>query len=222
MAVNSNPSAQDTEIKKYVTLEREASAEFIEKKSVFIGHAKPVKTDEEALEFVKKIKEKYADATHNVYAYYLRGGAMARYSDDNEPQGTAGPPVLEVIKKSGCDDCAVVVTRYFGGILLGAGGLVRAYANAASLALEAAHIVTYEEYSVYTLSCDYGEYNKINFELEGARAIIDNLDFADKVNMRFAVRKPAADALIRKIAELSGGRLTPNFTENRFDADKKG
>ena len=152
MAVNEKPA--DPGVKKYTTLEREASAELIERKSVFIGHAKPVKTDEEALEFIKKIKEKHADATHNVYAYYLRSGAMARYSDDNEPQGTAGPPVLEVIKKSGCDDCAVVVTRYFGGILLGAGGLVRAYAAAAGIALEAAHIVTYEEYSVFTLSCD--------------------------------------------------------------------
>lgn len=215
MAVIDSP---DT--KKYVTLEREASAEFVEKKSVFIGHAKPVKTDEEALLFVNKIKEKYKDATHNVYAYYLRGGAMARYSDDNEPQGTAGPPVLEVIKKSGCDDCVVVVTRYFGGILLGAGGLVRAYANAAALALDAAHIVTYEEYCVYSLSCDYGEYNKINFELEGANAIIDKCDFSDKVNMEFAVKATLSDRICKKIAELSGGKLVPLITGTRFDARK--
>ena len=206
--------------KKYVTLEREASAEFVEKKSVFIGHAKPVKTDEEALLFVNKIKEQYKDATHNVYAYYLRGGAMARYSDDNEPQGTAGPPVLEVIKKSGCDDCVVVVTRYFGGILLGAGGLVRAYANAAALALDAAHIVTYEEYNVYSLSCDYGEYNKINFELEGADAIIDKCDFSDKVYMEFAVKATVSEKVCKKIAELSGGKLIPMATGTRFDAKK--
>ncbi len=210
----------NTETKKYITLEKEASAEFVEKKSVFIGHAKPVKTDEEAFEFVNKIKEKYKDATHNVYAYYLRGGAMARYSDDNEPQGTAGPPVLEVIRKSGCDDCVVVVTRYFGGILLGAGGLVRAYANAAALALDAAHIVTYEEYSVFSLSCDYGEYNKINFELELANAIIDKCDFSDKVNMVFAVKSTESDKVCKKIAELSGGKLVPEALGQRFDAKK--
>ncbi len=218
MAVN---KAEETSVKKYVTLEKEASAEFVEKKSVFIGHAKPVKTDEEALEFVKKIKEKHSDATHNVYAYYLRGGAMARYSDDNEPQGTAGMPVLEVIKKSGCDDCVVVVTRYFGGILLGAGGLVRAYANAASLALDAAHIVTFEEYTVFSLSCDYGEYNKINFELEGVCAIVDKCDFADKVNLQFAVKDTLAESILKKISELSGGKLLPVIIGKRFDADKK-
>ena len=135
----------------YTTVRQEASAEFTEKKSVFIGHAKPVKSDAEAMEFVAKIKEKYKDARHNCYAYYLNSGVLARYSDDNEPQGTAGMPILEVIKKSGVNDCVVAVTRYFGGILLGAGGLVRAYSTAAGLAIEAAGVVTYEEYEVYSL-----------------------------------------------------------------------
>ena len=200
----------DTEVKKYTTLEREASAELIEKKSLFIGYASPAKSDEEALAFIKKIKEKHSDATHNVYAYYLRSGAMARYSDDNEPQGTAGPPVLEVIKKSGCDDCVVVVTRYFGGVLLGAG-----------LALEAAHIVTYEEFSVYTLECDYGEYNKISFELENVGAIVDKCDFTDKVRLQFAVKKDKSELIVKRIMELSGGKLAPEFTGERFDKDKK-
>lgn len=211
---------EEKTVKTYTTLEKEASAEFTEKKSLFIGHAKPVKSDEEALEFVKKIKEKYADATHNVYAYYLRSGAMARYSDDNEPQGTAGPPVLEVIKKSGCDDCVVVVTRYFGGILLGAGGLVRAYANAASLALEAAHIVTYEEYSVFSLTCDYGDYNKLNFELESLEAIVDKCDFTDKVYIEFAVKSTVKDRICKKISELSAGKLEVTLISTRFDFKK--
>lgn len=219
MAVNDKLDGADT--KKYTTLEKEASAEFVEKKSVFIGHAKPVRTDEEALEFIKRIKEKYADATHNVYAYYLRGGAMARYSDDNEPQGTAGVPILEVIKKSGCDDCVVVVTRYFGGILLGAGGLVRAYANAASLALNAANIVTFEQYTVFSLSCDYSEYNRLNFELESFDAIIDKCDFADKVSLQFAVKDVLADNVSKKIAEISGGKIICTTIFHRFDAKKK-
>ncbi len=207
--------------KKYTTLEREASAELIEKKSVFIGYARPTKSDTEALDFIKRIKEKHADATHNVYAYYLRSGAMARYSDDGEPQGTAGMPVLEVIKKSGCDDCTVVVTRYFGGTLLGAGGLVRAYAAAAHLALEEAHIVTYEQYLVYLLECDYGEYNKIAFELEGVCAIIDSCDFADRVRLKYAVKKELGERVCHRIAELSGGRLMPLLAGERFDAEKK-
>ncbi|MBQ4136512.1 MAG: YigZ family protein [Clostridia bacterium] len=211
----------DTQVKKYTTLEREASAELIEKKSLFIGYASPVKSDEEALAFIKRIKEKHSDATHNVYAYYLRSGAMARYSDDNEPQGTAGPPVLEVIKKSGCDDCVVVVTRYFGGVLLGAGGLVRAYGAAAGLALEAAHIVTYEEFSVYTLECDYGEYNKLAFELESVGAIVDSCDFTDKVKLQFAVKKDKSGLIVKRIMELSGGRLAPEYKGDRFDKDKK-
>lgn len=211
---------EEETVKTYTTLEKEASAELIEKKSLFIGYAKPVKSDEEALEFVKKIKEKHSDATHNVYAYFLRGGAMARYSDDGEPQGTAGPPVLEVIKKSGCDDCVVVVTRYFGGILLGAGGLVRAYAAAAALALEAAHIVTYEEYSVFSISLDYGDYNKLNFELESLDAIIDKCDFADKVNLEFAVRSTVKDRILKKISEFSAGRLEALALGTRFDFKK--
>ncbi len=206
--------------KTYTTLEREASAQFTEKKSLFIGHAKPVKNDDEALAFVRKIKEEYADATHNVYAYYLRSGALARYSDDNEPQGTAGMPVLEVIKKSGCDDCVVVVTRYFGGILLGAGGLVRAYANAASLALEAAHIVTFEEYSVFKIDCDYGEYNKLSFELENISAITDKCDFLDKVYLEFAVKSTLKDRICKKISEFSAGKLEAVPLGVRFDFKK--
>ena len=201
----------------YTTVRQEASAEFTEKKSVFIGHAKPVKSDAEAMEFVAKIKEKYKDARHNCYAYYLNSGVLARYSDDNEPQGTAGIPILEVIKKSGVNDCVVVVTRYFGGILLGAGGLVRAYSTAAGLALEAAGIVTYEEYESFSLSCDYGEYNKINFELECVNAIIDKCDFLENVKLEFAVKSEISDIICKKISELSGGKLAPVSTGKRFD-----
>ena len=113
----------------YTTLEQEGEAEFVEKKSVFIGHAAPVKSEEEAQAFVKRYKNTYMDARHNVWAYLMKGEIVARYSDDGEPQGTAGVPVLDTIRKSGVTDAVVVVTRYFGGILLGAGGLVRAYSH---------------------------------------------------------------------------------------------
>ena len=136
------------------TLGCEASAEFEEKKSVFIGHAKPIKTEEEALAFIKSKKAEYSDARHNVWAYRLRGDVVMRCSDDGEPQGSAGVPVLDTLKKSGVSDAVIVVTRYFGGILLGAVGLVRAYSHTASLALEAAGIVTYEPYTEYELECN--------------------------------------------------------------------
>ena len=105
----------------YTTLEHEGEAEFTEKKSVFIAHAKPIASEEDALAYIKKIKSEYADARHNVWAYMMKGEIVARYSDDGEPQGTAGVPVLDTIRKSGVTDAVVVVTRYFGGILLGAG-----------------------------------------------------------------------------------------------------
>lgn len=203
--------------KLYTTLEREASAEFTEKKSVFIGYACPVKTEEEALAFIAKIRHKHADAKHNCFAYQLRGGGIARYSDDSEPQGTAGVPILDVIKKSGVDDCCVVVTRYFGGILLGAGGLVRAYANGAKIALEAAHIVTYEEYREFTLTCDYAAYQKIEYELPRYGILTDSSDFGGNVTLALAIKATRFDEFDARIAELFGGRICLNVTGERFD-----
>ena len=201
----------------YVTLAREASAEFEEKRSLFIGYAKPTKTEEEALEFVAKIKQKHKDATHNVFGYHMKHGILARYSDDGEPQGTAGPPVLDVIRKSGVDDATVVVTRYFGGILLGAGGLVRAYAAAAKLALDAAEIVTYESYTEISLTCSYADHQKLSAELPRFGAILDDTVYADNVTLKFAVKDAIAPSILGRIREMSGGKLTPIVLGNRFD-----
>ena len=165
----------------YTTLEREGVAEFTEKKSVFIGHAIPVKSEEEAQAYVKKQKSAYMDARHNVWAYLMKGEIVARYSDDGEPQGTAGVPVLDTIRKSGVTDAVVVVTRYFGGILLGAGGLVRAYSHTAKLALEAAHIITYEQYTELELDCSYSDYQRYLAELPRFGAITDDTQFTDRV-----------------------------------------
>jgi uncharacterized YigZ family protein len=129
----------------YTTLAKDGTATLVEKRSEFIGYAKPVNNEDEAAAFVMSIKKKHADARHNVFAYVLRGGALKRYSDDGEPQGSAGMPVLDVICKNGLDGAAVVVTRYFGGILLGTGGLVRAYSSAASAAIADAGIICNSE-----------------------------------------------------------------------------
>ena len=201
----------------YITLAKEASAEFEEKRSLFIGYAKPTKTEEQALEFVSKIKQKHKDATHNVFGYSMKHGILARYSDDGEPQGTAGMPVLDVIRKSGVDDATVVVTRYFGGILLGAGGLVRAYAAAAKMALDAAEIVAYESYSEISLTCSYADHQKLSAELPRYGAILDDTVYADSVTLKFAVKDAVADSIVSRIREMSGGKLVPTVLGHRFD-----
>ena len=201
----------------YTTLSGEGNADFEVKRSVFIGHAKHVTSEEQANEFIKVKKKEYADATHNCWGYVLRGGIVARYSDDGEPQGTAGVPILETIRKSGVNDAVVVVTRYFGGTLLGAGGLVRAYSQGAKIALEAAGIVTYEKYSEFLLECSYSDYQKYIALLPKYGAVIDNADFADRVTLRFAVKKSGSLPLIEKIAEMSGGKDSLRDIGERYD-----
>jgi uncharacterized YigZ family protein len=201
----------------YTTVEREGVAEFEEKKSVFIGHCVRVTSEEEAAAYVKQLKKQYADARHNVWAYLLRGGIVARYSDDGEPQGTAGVPVLDVLRKSGAEDVCMVVTRYFGGILLGAGGLVRAYSHTASLALCEARIITYEKYDEISLTCSYSDYQKLSAELPKFGAIVDGTDFSDDVVLRFALKQGQTADLLAKVQEMSAGKIVPEVKGTRFD-----
>ena len=203
--------------KNYVTLSQEGCAEYEEKKSVFIGHALHVETEAEALAYIKTQQKKYYDATHNVYAYLLAGGSVARYSDDGEPSGTSGLPTLEAIRKSGVEDAVIVITRYFGGTLLGAGGLVRAYSHTAKIAMEAAGIVTYEPYTVFRLACSYADYQKIAALLPRFDAIVDGTDFADNVTLTFAIRTPLCEALERDLCEMSAGKQKPERIGTRFD-----
>ncbi len=201
----------------FTTIREEAHVEFEEKRSVFLGHALRTDSEEEAQAFVKRLKKEYQDATHNVFAYLMRGEAVARYSDDGEPQGTAGMPVLDVIRKSGVRNVTVVVTRYFGGTLLGAGGLVRAYSHAASLAIEAGGIITYQPYTEYELRCGYSEYGKYQVVLAAAGALIDSTDFAADVCIRYAVRATEGESLRAKIIELGYGKDLPQEIGSRFD-----
>lgn len=209
--------SEETKSELYTTLYGEGTDEFEEKKSLFICHAKHITTEDEAMEFVKAKKKEYSDATHNCWAYLLKGGIVARYSDDGEPQGTAGVPMLDTIRKSGVCDAVVVVTRYFGGILLGAGGLVRAYSHGAKVGLEAAKIITYEKYSELRLECSYSDYQKYSVLLPTFAAIIDDTDFSDKVTLRFAVKETVVSKLSDKITEMSGGRDSLEKTGERFD-----
>lgn len=202
---------------QYTTVRNEAHVEFEEKRSLFIGHALHVESEEEALAFIKQIKKQYSDATHNCFAYLIKGGIVARYSDDGEPQGTAGMPMLETIRKSGVSDVCVVVTRYFGGILLGAGGLVRAYSHSTAIAIEGAEIVTYEPYSVFELRCGYSEYQKYSNLLSQVGAVIDDTEFAADVAVRFAVKREKAPSILDRINEIGFGRDIPRSLGERFD-----
>lgn len=203
--------------KPHVTLGKEASAELIERKSIFTGYAKPIKNEAEALDFIKEISEMNSDATHNVYAYLLDWGRVARYSDAGEPHGTAGMPVLEIIRKNNFTDAVIVVTRYFGGILLGAGGLIRAYSSAAKAAADAAGIVTYVKYLEFILDCGYSEYQKIQYELPKYEIIQDSVEFLESVKLKLAVKEEIFDAYSKRISEMSAGKIQLNITGDRYD-----
>lgn len=203
-------------MQEYKTVEKEASDFFIEKKSKFIGYAKPVKTQEDALEFISKIKSKHWDATHNVYAYVLRENNIQRYSDDGEPSGTAGVPVLDVILKESLVDVCVVATRYFGGTLLGAGGLVRAYSHTSKIALEAAGIITMAQCSIMSAEVDYSFYDRLNILLSDFSAVILNTSFSDKVCVEFSVKENIVDLLNAKLIDVSNGKYALKFLRSEF------
>lgn len=203
-------------MQEYKTVEKEASDFFIEKKSKFIGYAKPVKTQEDALDFISKIKSKHWDATHNVYAYVLRENNIQRYSDDGEPSGTAGVPVLDVMLKESLVDVCVVATRYFGGTLLGAGGLVRAYSHTSKIALEAAGIITMAQCSVMSAEVDYSFYDRLNILLSDFSAVILNTSFSDKVCVEFSVKENIVDLLNAKLIDVSNGKYALKFLRCEF------
>ena len=191
----------------YKTVAKEAADEYIVKKSRFIGYAKPVTTQQEAIDFIAEIKSKHWDATHNVYAYRLRDGQQRRYSDDGEPQGTAGVPALDVLNKAGVTDCVVVCTRYFGGIMLGAGGLVRAYGHTAKIALDAAGIITMAPCTLAAVTCDYTLYGKLNPLLCRMGAIVEDTAFSDVVRLQFRIPTDDYAALCAEVIDQSNGRV---------------
>lgn len=179
-----------------------------EKRSEFIAAVHRVSTEEEAMDFVKARKKKHPDARHTVFAYLLRKGA-ARYSDDSEPQGTAGMPTLEAIRRAGVEDVVVVTTRYFGGILLGAGGLTRAYAGAAHLALEAAGVAEYVPFDYYALDCTYPDYQRILPELARFEVQERGSDFADRVRVEIGLPAERGESFCCRLVELTAGRCVP-------------
>lgn len=197
-------------MKPYKTLLRAASDEFVVNKSRFIGHGCPCETEEAALAFLAGIRARHKDATHNCYAYIVGANmGIMRYSDDGEPGGTAGMPIIEVMKARGVTNCAVVVTRYFGGILLGAGGLVRAYSQGAAAALNACGVGVMHPTARYLLEVPYPMLGRLEFFLKTEPVIVEEKQFADAVILTLVVRTSDEEAFAARLTNMSEGRLEP-------------
>lgn len=202
---------------KYITIKSQAQSSFIEKRSEFIGHISPVKTNEDAINFINHVKENNRKAKHNVYAYILRDGNVSRYSDDGEPQGTAGIPVLDVLQKNNLTDVCCVVTRYFGGILLGGGGLVRAYSHSTALAIEAAQILNMYKCSELIITLPYEIYGKISFILSDYDIKQLNTDYSDIVTITVRVKSEMEKLFCDKLYDVSFGKIKINKTTELYD-----
>ena len=191
---------------EYLVPTRPSEAEFTEKRSTFIGHVFPVETEEEARERIGEIKKKYHDARHNCWCYLIKDGPV-RYSDDGEPQGTAGQPMLGVFQKEGVTNVCCVVTRYFGGILLGAGGLVRAYTQSAKDALDAAGVSAVRRWIAMEVPCAYGQYEEARREVFHFGGVVDNVDFGADVLLSVLIPEERAEQFAAHLLDASAGTI---------------
>lgn len=180
--------------------------EFIEKKSRFIGRIWPVETEEEALARIQEMKKKHYDATHNCWAYIIRDGAV-RFSDDGEPGGTAGMPMLQVLQREGLFNAVCVVTRYFGGILLGAGGLVRAYTKGAKIAVDAAGKSMKRVWTVLYVPCPYSFYERVRLEAEGFGGIVRKADFGAEVELELLFPEAKTQEFLDRLTDMTAGTV---------------
>lgn len=203
-------------LKPYKTVLRASQAEFTEKKSRFIGRCFPVKSEAEAMARLNEVRRAHYDATHNCWAYLLSDGAQ-RFSDDGEPGGTAGMPIMDTLIRRDVKDALIVVTRYFGGILLGSGGLVRAYSKAASDALNASGTGLMCPCTVLEFAVDYPRYGGIEGFVK-ANSVVDNIEFLENVRFRVTVRDEETARFTAELAERTDGRAQPRVTANRFMA----
>jgi uncharacterized YigZ family protein len=191
--------------------------EFIEKKSRFIGRLWPVETEEAALEKIQEMKKQHYDATHNCWAYIIKDGAV-RFSDDGEPGGTAGMPMIQVLQREGLHNIVCVVTRYFGGILLGAGGLVRAYTKGAKIAVDAAGKSMKRVWSVLYVPCPYTFYERVKLEVAAFGGIIRDTQFGAEVELEILVAREQTQAFLEKITDMSAGTVEGMETGQEYRA----
>lgn len=202
---------------EYLVPTKDADAEFVERRSRFIGHIFRTDTEEAALARLKEMREKHWDATHNVYAYIIKDGAT-RFSDDGEPGGTAGMPVLQVLQREGIFNVTCVVTRYFGGILLGAGGLVRAYAHSAKIALDAAGRSVKRVWTRIYLPCPYRWYDRIKLEVASFGGIVSSTDFGADVAFDLLLPEIQVTPFLEHIFDISAGTIEGLVGENEYRA----
>ena len=195
-----------------------AEAEFVEKRSRFIGNIWPIASEEEARSHIEEMKKKHYDCRHNCWAYRLREGGIERYSDDGEPQGTAGQPILNVFQREEVTNVLCVVTRYFGGILLGAGGLTRAYSRSAKDALDASGVSVVRPWSLMEVDCPYPLFERVKLELLPLNGVEGEHDFGALITFRALVPQGSEEAFALRLQELSAGELTPRILGEEWKA----
>ncbi|WP_018592114.1 YigZ family protein [Terrisporobacter glycolicus] len=207
----------------YKTLHKFGSDEYIVEKSTFIGYAKPINTEEEAIEFVNEIKKKHKDATHNVWAYTVGENMnIQRYSDDGEPQGTAGIPTLEVIKKEDLRDVVVVVTRYFGGIKLGAGGLVRAYTKGAKIGIEAGIVIEKVKYTEVKIKIEYTQLGKIQNEIMNLGFTVKDTIYSEDVEIIVYSKVEDVESLRERMIDITSATADVSLGDEYYLSEKDG
>ena len=202
---------------EYKTIHSYGEGEVLINKSRFIGYSKPVETEDAAIEFINGIKEKHKDATHNVFAYVIgENSNIQRYNDDGEPSGTAGIPILEVLKKEELRNTVVVVTRYYGGIKLGAGGLIRAYIKGAKIGLESSKIVKKVLHSRVIFRIEYTLYGKVENELLAKDYVVENIVYDEAVNIIVLCEKDKSEELIDMIKNLTSANMSYEYDEEEY------
>ena len=202
---------------EYKTIHKYGEGELTINKSRFIGYSKPVESEEEALEFIEEIKNKHNDATHNVYAYVIgENSNIQRFSDDGEPSGTAGIPILEVLKKEDLRNTVVVVTRYFGGIKLGAGGLIRSYIKGAKVGLDDSKIVDKVLHSRIKFTIEYTLYGKVENELLAHDYVVEDTIYDEAVNIIVICKKKDSDQLINLMKNLTSADMSYEYMDEEY------
>ena len=195
-----------------------AEAELVEKRSRFIGQVRPVETEEEARAFVEQVKKKHYDARHNCWCYRLRDGGVERYSDDGEPQGTAGQPMLNVFQREEVTNVVCVVTRYFGGVLLGAGGLVRAYTQSAKDALDAAGVSVVRRWVEAAVPCPYSFFDRVKLEVEAHGGVLGETEYAADVTVHALLPEGQVETFSARMTELTAGGTEVQILGEAFKA----
>lgn len=202
-------------MEKYLTVLGESIAEYTEKRSKFIATLRHCESEAEAVAFIDEMRSKYWDAKHNVFAYSINKG-NSRFSDDGEPHGTAGKPILDVINGNNVTDIAIVVTRYFGGVLLGTGGLVRAYSKSARDALDCGDLAEMIPCNILETECEYTDYQKLVSLIENSNGKLENSEYTDKVLVTYSLKAEDVQPFFEKLEESFSARLKAKITEEKI------